>query len=67
MCCIFGYYTFQVSRSRNEILDTLFAGLHRLEYRGYDSAGIAIDSDDGVEIDISASSLPDLLEGCQCT
>ena len=58
MCGIFGYYTFQVSRPRNEILDTLFAGLHRLEYRGYDSAGIAIDSDDVIEVDISASSLP---------
>jgi glutamine---fructose-6-phosphate transaminase (isomerizing) len=48
MCGIFGHYTFQVSRSRREILDILFAGLHRLEYRGYDSAGIAIDSDDCV-------------------
>ena len=56
MCGIFGHYTFQVSRPRREILDTLFAGLHRLEYRGYDSAGIAIDSDDGaVGVDISAT------------
>lgn len=56
MCGIFGHYTFQVLRSRREILDTLFAGLHRLEYRGYDSAGIAIDSDDGVVgVDLSAT------------
>ena len=25
------------------MLDTLFNGLHRLEYRGYDSSGIAVD------------------------
>ena len=56
MCGIFGHYTFQVPRSRREILDTLFAGLHRLEYRGYDSAGIAINSDDGVVgVDLSAT------------
>lgn len=48
MCGIFGHYTFQVPHPRREILETLFAGLHRLEYRGYDSAGIAIDSDDVV-------------------
>ena len=49
MCGIFGHYTFQVPYARRDILDTLFAGLYRLEYRGYDSAGIAIDSDDGID------------------
>lgn len=48
MCGIFGHYIFQIPRSRGEILATLFAGLHRLEYCGYDSVGIVIDSDDGV-------------------
>lgn len=33
----------QVKHSKQEILDVLFEGLRRLEYRGYDSAGISID------------------------
>ena len=45
MCGIFGYYNYKVRRSRKAILDFLFTGLRRLEYRGYDSAGISIDSD----------------------
>lgn len=49
MCGIFGHYIFQVPLARREILDTLFGGLRRLEYRGYDSAGLVIDSDDGAE------------------
>jgi hypothetical protein len=57
MCGIFGHYTFQVPHPRREILDTLFAGLHRLEYRGYDSAGMAIDSDDPVKAEVEASPL----------
>lgn len=32
-----------VDKTRGEIIDTLLEGLQRLEYRGYDSAGIAID------------------------
>uniref|UniRef100_A0A8C0H4H2 glutamine--fructose-6-phosphate transaminase (isomerizing) n=1 Tax=Chelonoidis abingdonii TaxID=106734 RepID=A0A8C0H4H2_CHEAB len=30
-------------RTRKEIFETLIKGLQRLEYRGYDSAGVAID------------------------
>lgn len=45
MCGIFGYYNYKVSRDRKAILEFLFTGLRRLEYRGYDSAGISIDSD----------------------
>lgn len=36
---IFGYYSFNVSKDLQTVLDTLFSGLKRLEYRGYDSAG----------------------------
>ena len=36
MCGIVGFY------SKKNMLDTLISGLKRLEYRGYDSAGIAI-------------------------
>ncbi|GLU00314.1 hypothetical protein SLE2022_176910 [Rubroshorea leprosula] len=44
MCGIFAYLNYNVSRDRRYILEILFNGLRRLEYRGYDSAGISIDS-----------------------
>lgn len=34
-----------MDKSRGEIVDNLIEGLSRLEYRGYDSAGIAVDGD----------------------
>nr|XP_033783004.1 glutamine--fructose-6-phosphate aminotransferase [isomerizing] 2 isoform X1 [Geotrypetes seraphini] len=43
MCGIFAYLNYRVPRTRKEIFDTLVTGLQRLEYRGYDSAGIAVD------------------------
>ncbi|KAI5969061.1 GFA1 [Candida margitis] len=43
MCGIFGYVNFLVDKNRGEIVDTLIEGLQRLEYRGYDSAGFAVD------------------------
>jgi glutamine---fructose-6-phosphate transaminase (isomerizing) len=45
MCGIFGYYNYKVSRDRGDVLDLLFTGLRRLEYRGYDSAGVCVDGD----------------------
>lgn len=45
MCGIFGYINYLVEKSRGEIAETLIDGLQRLEYRGYDSAGLAIDGD----------------------
>ncbi|CAF1676561.1 unnamed protein product, partial [Adineta ricciae] len=42
---IFGYLNYLVKRDRRFIADILINGLHRLEYRGYDSSGIAFDSD----------------------
>lgn len=44
MCGIFAYLNYCVCRERRYILEVLFNGLRRLEYRGYDSAGISIDS-----------------------
>ncbi|GAB4832500.1 Glutamine--fructose-6-phosphate aminotransferase [isomerizing] 2 [Ancistrocladus abbreviatus] len=44
MCGIFAYLNYNVSRERRYVLEVLFNGLRRLEYRGYDSAGISIDS-----------------------
>uniref|UniRef100_A0AC35GET8 Glutamine amidotransferase type-2 domain-containing protein n=2 Tax=Panagrolaimus sp. PS1159 TaxID=55785 RepID=A0AC35GET8_9BILA len=44
MCGIFGYLNFATPKKRHEIIEILLQGLRRMEYRGYDSAGIAIDS-----------------------
>jgi len=43
MCGIFAYINHGVLRDRKFILETLVNGLKRLEYRGYDSAGVAVD------------------------
>ena len=43
MCGIFGYYNHRAPRTRREILECLLTGLRRLEYRGYDSAGVSLD------------------------
>lgn len=45
MCGIFAYLNHGVSRKRKDVTRMLIGGLKRLEYRGYDSAGIAIDGD----------------------
>ncbi|KAL2858588.1 hypothetical protein BJY01DRAFT_201367 [Aspergillus pseudoustus] len=50
MCGIFGYINYLVDRDRQFIIDTLLNGLSRLEYRGYDSAGIAVDGDKKNEV-----------------
>lgn len=44
MCGIFGHYVFGKQINRKEVLEILFNGLRRLEYRGYDSAGLSIES-----------------------
>ncbi|KAH8382939.1 hypothetical protein KR009_005967 [Drosophila setifemur] len=44
MCGIFAYLNYLTPKSRQEVLDLLLQGLKRLEYRGYDSTGIAFDS-----------------------
>jgi glucosamine--fructose-6-phosphate aminotransferase (isomerizing) len=43
MCGIVGYVGFR------PVQEILLAGLEKLEYRGYDSAGISVQSDDGLE------------------
>ncbi|KAI8972335.1 isomerising glucosamine-fructose-6-phosphate aminotransferase [Pilobolus umbonatus] len=50
MCGIFGYLNYLVERDRVFIMDTLMNGLSRLEYRGYDSAGFAVDGDSEDEV-----------------
>ena len=44
MCGIIGYV------GSDEVVPVILDGLRRLEYRGYDSAGMAVLGDDGVQI-----------------
>eukprot|EP00027_Filamoeba_sp_ATCC50430_P010010 CAMPEP_0168551508 /NCGR_PEP_ID=MMETSP0413-20121227/6211_1 /TAXON_ID=136452 /ORGANISM="Filamoeba nolandi, Strain NC-AS-23-1" /LENGTH=691 /DNA_ID=CAMNT_0008582041 /DNA_START=405 /DNA_END=2480 /DNA_ORIENTATION=+ len=63
MCGIFAYLNYNHPQSREYILKTLIRGLRRLEYRGYDSAGLSIDSADGSKPDIyRAKGKVDVLE-----
>ncbi|KLJ10988.1 glucosamine-fructose-6-phosphate aminotransferase [Blastomyces silverae] len=50
MCGIFGYINYLVEKDRAYIIQTLVNGLSRLEYRGYDSAGLAVDGDKKNEV-----------------
>nr|ALL54973.1 glutamine-fructose-6-phosphate aminotransferase [Monochamus alternatus] len=52
MCGIFAYLNYLTPKKRAEILELLVNGLKRLEYRGYDSAGVAVDSADDKDIAI---------------
>jgi len=47
MCGIFAYLNHLTPKSRMEIVELLIQGLQRLEYRGYDSAGIGVDGPTG--------------------
>ena len=44
MCGIVGYV------GKNDTVEILLAGLRRLEYRGYDSAGLAVLKDNTVQV-----------------
>ncbi|XP_076021104.1 glutamine--fructose-6-phosphate aminotransferase [isomerizing] 2 [Genypterus blacodes] len=57
MCGIFAYLNYQVPRTRKEIFETLVKGLQRLEYRGYDSAGVAVDGPDKTSTDINSNTI----------
>lgn len=56
MCGIVGYV------GPRPVIDVLVPGLSRLEYRGYDSAGVAINHSDGVRVTKSAGRISDLVE-----
>uniref|UniRef100_A0A8C4HWY1 glutamine--fructose-6-phosphate transaminase (isomerizing) n=1 Tax=Dicentrarchus labrax TaxID=13489 RepID=A0A8C4HWY1_DICLA len=57
MCGIFAYLNYHVPRTRREILEILLKGLQRLEYRGYDSAGVGIDAGNGKDWESNAKSI----------
>ena len=44
MCGIFAYCNYGTPTKQSVVVDKLLNGLRRLEYRGYDSAGIAVDN-----------------------
>ncbi len=54
MCGIIGYV------GQQEVVPVVLDGLRRLEYRGYDSAGIAVVGPDGIEVRRSAGKLANL-------
>ncbi|XP_046391781.1 glutamine--fructose-6-phosphate aminotransferase [isomerizing] 1 isoform X4 [Ischnura elegans] len=56
MCGIFAYLNYLTPKTRREVLELLINGLKRLEYRGYDSAGVALDSADGKDIAVVKKS-----------
>ena len=56
MCGIIGYI------GKNQAINPLLSGLESLEYRGYDSAGIAVLSDDKINIIKSKGKLSNLKE-----
>ncbi len=47
MCGIFGYYHFNNPATVGKVINLTIDGLRRLEYRGYDSAGICINDSKG--------------------
>src|SRR6267378_1580262 len=58
MCGVIGY----TGDGRRDAAAILLRGLHRLEYRGYDSAGIAVHADGGIVARKLAGRVPDLQE-----
>ncbi|XP_047334357.1 glutamine--fructose-6-phosphate aminotransferase [isomerizing] 1-like [Impatiens glandulifera] len=63
MCGIFAYLNYNISRDRRYIIEVLFNGLRRLEYRGYDSAGISVDCSSNLTSPYSAPPLVFRQEG----
>ncbi|MBS3817024.1 MAG: glutamine--fructose-6-phosphate transaminase (isomerizing) [Candidatus Thermoplasmatota archaeon] len=57
MCGIVGY------AGPKNVGDVLIRGLERLEYRGYDSAGVAIRSDDEIYVQKKKGRISDLFQG----
>ena len=66
MCGIVGYAGPRAQAPSSRPVDVALQGLARLEYRGYDSAGVAVIDDGGVRVTKRAGKLANLctaLEG----
>ena len=62
MCGIVGYVGSKGVDGRSHgALDVILEGLRRLEYRGYDSAGVAVIADHDVEYRKKAGKLSNLI------
>lgn len=61
MCGIIGYIGRPSEERTHEAIDVLMAGLGRLEYRGYDSAGVAVVADEGLEMRKKSGKLANLV------
>ncbi len=59
MCGIVGYI------GKQTVTDVLIDGLRRLEYRGYDSAGVAVANGDGIKVRRRAGKLAELRESVE--
>src|SRR3989344_4834625 len=59
MCGIIGYV------GKKEALPIILDGLHRLEYRGYDSAGVAVQSSVGIKTARAVGKVAALAERCE--
>lgn len=69
MCGIFAYLNYEHPQTRQHILNLLVTGLKRLEYRGYDSAGLAVDGENGRGVDLfrmtgNVSKLEEMITSC---
>ena len=62
MCGIVGYAGPQAAAPSSRPVDVALQGLARLEYRGYDSAGVAVLDDDAVRVTKRAGKLANLRE-----
>jgi len=61
MCGIVGYAGRPVAQGGHAATEVVLEGLRRLEYRGYDSAGIAVVAEDGISSRKKAGKLVNLL------
>jgi len=56
MCGIFGYAHYGLAVDLHVVLEHLINGLRRLEYRGYDSAGLCVDANGPSDVAVIKSS-----------
>lgn len=67
MCGIVGYIGLPEKSAEHQALDVLLEGLRRLEYRGYDSAGVATVSGGRVETRKKSGKLANLISEIEST